>query len=198
MPAAREVICKSDGGGGGALQLRNTQETRTTDEDERKQKTSIWTISIRFVGRQGGRNGGGGAEFKLDRRKLSSLEDMLGKKCGPPSDGRTDCRTAHLTSVKCPRVLPPSLPESRRRPCPAASTSAAAATTAAAAEMPFCKRRPISDYEYSTRILACIPPPPSSIRLFPPRLHLSSSSRDGRRRRRRIKSPNRSLLLGVQ
>ena len=63
--------------------------------------------------------------------------------------------------------------------------------------MPFCKRRPISDYEYSTRIPACIPPPPSSIRLSHPTpgLHLSSSSRDGRRRRRRrIKSPNRSAM----
>ena len=60
---------------------RRGRRARTNES----KKTSIWTISIRFE-----RNGGGGAEFKLDRRKLSSLEDMLGKKCGPPSDGRTD------------------------------------------------------------------------------------------------------------
>ena len=94
----------------------------------------------------------------------------------------TPTRLAHLTSIKCPRVGPSSLPS--------ASTALSASTSALPAEMPFCKRRPISDYEYSTCILACIPPPPLPTLINPPipserRLHLSSSSRNSRRRRRR-------------
>ena len=94
----------------------------------------------------------------------------------------TPTRLAHLTSIKCPRVGPSSLPS--------ASTALSVSTSALPAEMPFCKRRPISDYEYSTCILACIPPPPLPTLINPPipserRLHLSSSSRNSRRRRRR-------------
>ena len=102
-----------------------------------------------------GEGGGGGAEFELDRRKLSSLEDILKEKCGPPSKLCWLVRPFDFSKVSSSF---PSLSSPLR-------FDGLVHVDVRPAELPFCKRRPISDHEYSTTcILVCIPhgPHPSA------------------------------------